>query len=126
MRTIKFRAISRDTGKWLVGALIPNGKREAYIAPFGRYLHLEKVDHNTVGQFTGMLDKNGKEIYEGDIVRYYDDIEDELVSSNVVYYEDSCSFCVAPTGSCGDHIGIGAHWQFEVIGNIHDKITRYD
>lgn len=34
-RPIKFRGISRDTGKWLIGALIPNGKKEAYIAPFG-------------------------------------------------------------------------------------------
>jgi uncharacterized phage protein (TIGR01671 family) len=120
-RPIKFRGISRDTGKWLIGALIPNGKKEAYIAPFGRCLQLEEVNPDTVGQFTGMLDQNGKEIYEGDIVRYYDEIEDELVSSHVIYHQASCSFCAAPTELCGDYTGINAYWRFEVIGNIYDN-----
>lgn len=67
------------------------------------------------------LTRNGKEIYEDDIVRYFDDIEDELVSSHVIYHKESCSFCAAPTKLCGDYVGITAYWQFEVIGNIHDN-----
>ena len=76
MRQIKFRAKSVDEGKWLVGSLIPNGQRPC-IAPFKEGFHLESVDPSTVGQFTGLLDCNGKEIYEGDYITIdykYDDI----------------------------------------------------
>lgn len=120
MRTIKFRGKDAFTGKWLFWALVPNGKHPC-IAPFGELFHLEEVATDTVGQFTGMTDKNGKEIFEHDVVRYYDDIEDELVVSHVIYHKESCSFCVAPTELCGDYIGLTAHWQFEVLGNIHDN-----
>lgn len=117
MRRIKYRGISNDTGKWLVDSLVPKGKT-AYIAPFGELFHLEEVNPGTVGEFTGMLDKNGKEIYENDIVRYYDDVEDELVVRPVEYLNDYCAFCAVHPQKDPD--GLFAQWQYEVIGNIHD------
>ncbi len=113
-RQIKFRGYNRKGGKWLYGNLVQFDNGECAVSDV-------IVDPATVGQFTGLLDKDGREIYEGDIVRYYDDIEDELVSSHVIYHKESCSFCAAPTKLCGDYIGICAHWQYEVIGNIHDN-----
>jgi uncharacterized phage protein (TIGR01671 family) len=57
-RTIKFRGKSTNNDKWVY----------AELHGFGMDLFNECVRENTVGQFTGLFDKNSKEIYEGDIV----------------------------------------------------------
>lgn len=76
------------------------------------------VDANTVGQFTGLHDKNGKEIYEGDLVRYGE-------RNYVVSYEDSHKGAFSLIRN-NTFIGcFGAPYPFEpfyveVVGNIHD------
>lgn len=64
-REIKFRGKQIDNGEWVYGYLAD----EDYINDINSIdLSSIEVDRDTIGQFTGLLDKNGKEIYEGDIV----------------------------------------------------------
>ena len=122
-RQILFRGKRTDNGEWVYGNLIDSDSIVGKIVDFdGEYFIPEfwyKVDPATVGQFTGITDKNGTKIFDGDIVRFYDDSEDELVNGVVVFNADFCSFCVSMKGH--EDVMLMAHWQYEVIGNIYDN-----
>lgn len=65
-REIKFRAKCNDNGKWVYGSYIQSYNSDNdWIVQDGDFF---AVDSDTVGQFTGFHDKDGKEIYEGDIL----------------------------------------------------------
>lgn len=113
MRKIKFRGKTQD-GKWVYGDLIHSGTDTIAILELDAPC-LELVTDvvpDTIGQFTGLQDKNGKEIYFGDIIR------NKWGGLGVVVWEE-CSVNVN-WGGVDSHT-LFYEEDFEHIGNIHDS-----
>ena len=123
MRQIKFRGKRLNDGIWLYGDLITDVVGDRYIVKPDRESDrlFHKVNPETVGQFTGLYDKNGKEIYEGDIIR-----SPSGSSHYIAYMDCEAKFIAKIIGSTLDeYCGIYQSWldkyNKEVIGNIYDS-----
>ena len=137
MREIIFRG-KKDDDEWVYGSFCMDALEQfnglcgvdGFIRLYDKgkgKMQTYEVDRETVGQYTGLMDKNGKRIFEGDIVAQnwydYDEPRDDSFG-NVEFCEYDCSFSVMdvnkdgfmPLGRCGSY-----HWEVEVIGNIHDN-----
>lgn len=123
MREILFRGKRVDSGEWMEGDLIQS-RDKTYIHPkansfrvsetgLSKLIVLREVYPETVGEYTGLTDKNGKKIFEGDFIRSNSE------RGYIEYYPNDCAFDVVD-----DH---GFYWlisemsNIEVIGNIHDN-----
>ena len=127
MREIKFRAkvkYNRNhyfvyfAGEWVFGHYHQNENGEHLI--FDNYEDVE-IDETTLGQYTGLKDKNGKEIYEGDTIKYQDRDYSEVFGQGDVYYDgDDCMFKIRCNNVILFFMNLLGE-ELEVIGNIHDK-----
>lgn len=119
MRKIKFRG-KRKSGKWTFGDLIHYNDGIVINDDFG---HDSYVIDNTVGQFTGLFDEIREEIYEGDIVRCFDNKNNSYYKDlPVEYCELWCSFVAADKPYKKNYMLWRDFYRFKVIGNIHDNL----
>lgn len=132
MREIKFRGKRLDNKEWVYGDLVHNSKKEpTWIMLFGDTPRFILVTEKSIGQYTGVKDKNGKEIYEGDIIQYTFDSPESLYAtenglkvriSKVFWSEWRGSFAVGDSLANNDLFNYVRNGnRVEVIGNIYEN-----
>jgi uncharacterized phage protein (TIGR01671 family) len=125
MRETKFRGRRLDTGEWVYGGY---ARLDSFNNPNGRHIIIKPngddfdVDEKTVGQYIGRKDKNGKEIYKGDILtkKYKIDLPTEYKNEVVQWDDSDCQFR-AYESFFDQYPDIISDTDHMVIGNIHDN-----
>ena len=128
MRDILFRGKRTDNGEWIEGYYCPKPYShfpcEPTIFPFetiNKDWHGERVDPETVGQYTGLTDTNGRKIFEGDIVEGNSEYFTYTHPYGKVVY-DGGQYLISFDDVLEDIECLGA-WanDVEIIGNIYDN-----
>ena len=140
MREILFRGKRIDNGEWVYGGyahiysnpntdIIVTGRMCLYEDSGELTMEARNIDPSTIGQYTGLTDKNGKKIFEGDILKiihkYQSPFDDDTkeytdITTDVVFFDDEglCfSYGKSPFLCVADNVTA----EYEVVGNIYDN-----
>jgi uncharacterized phage protein (TIGR01671 family) len=131
MREIKFRG-RKPNGEWVYGDLVTGETTDGVstkkeILPFDKVIFdaTKEVEEYTMGQFTGLYDENGEEIYEGDIVERFQPMPHYR---NGVYYDGNAIYGVVRYIGAAFYIlcenqayELSRNFDMWVQGNIHDN-----
>lgn len=135
MREILFRG-KTDKGEWVQGYLLyDNEQNEDYIAESfeDRAAYIRKINPKTIGQYTGLTDKNGNKIFEGDIIKFGKYLYQITFECGSFALLDKQGLIIAKIGGINDHcyslmnLHLECCWEddwaydIEIIGNIYDN-----
>lgn len=125
MREILFKAKRRDNGEWAEGqyayilnSLTESGEPIKHLICNGTNIFNYEIDLETLCQYTGMKDKNGKRIWENDIVRIENSMDEGI--GNIEFYGGMWYVDGEPSNSLYDIMEYDDIAEVEVIGNIFD------
>lgn len=126
-REILCRGKRADNGDWVYGYYVkyqPCANKDKFVVgivpDYASDLYLIKIIPSTLGRFTGLTDKNGAKIFEGDIVNVKT-ISGSFINYVITWFNSDLCWVMQSLKDTSVRFRLRSCWGFEIIGNVHDN-----